>query len=308
MKSSNGHIHPTHSSCPRVSIGVPVFNGEDYLAAALDSLLAQTYSDFEIIISDNASTDGTRVICEDYVKRDRRVRYYRQPRNVGASGNYNRTFELACGEYFKWHAHDDVCAPTFLERCVAGLDANPEAVLSFSKTRFIDVQGRYVCDYDHPLNLATKDRYERFLQFVQPGHIVVETFAVMRADPLRKTPLIASYIGSDLVLLGELALRGSFVVVPEYLFFHREHPHRSMHAHRDPEARTKWWDTSKSGRYALPMWRMLMGHMVSLMRVRLPMAERARIALGILRRGYWQRPRLANELLAVVFPRRVRER
>lgn len=291
------------SSGPRVSIGLPVFNGANYLPAALDSLLAQTYPDFEIIISDNASTDETPAICEAYVKHDSRIRFHRQPKNVGAARNYNRTFELASGEYFKWHAHDDVCAPTFLEHCVAELDANPDAVLSFSKTRFIDGQGHFLYDYEHPMDLGIANRYERFLQFVQAGHIVVEAFGVIRAEVLRKTRLIASYVGSDLVLLGELALRGSFIVVPQYLFFHREHVCRSMHAYRDPQARTQWWDTSKSGKWALPTWRMLAGHLVSLMRVRLPIAERAHMSLGIARRANWQRRRLADELLAVVLPR-----
>lgn len=295
------HSYTNRSSQPRVSVGIPVFNGEDYLAAALDSLLAQTYSNFEIVLSDNASTDDTQAICEDYAKRDYRIRYYRQPRNVGAAGNFNHTFELAHGEYFKWHAHDDVCAPTFLEHCVAGLDANPNAVLCCTKTCFIDAQGQHERDYEHPLDLETKTRSERFLQFVLPGHIVVEIFGVIRSDVLRKTPLIAGYIGSDLVLLAELGLYGPFLVVSEYLFFHREHPQRSVYSHQDPKARTTWFDTSKSGKRAMPSWRLLKEHMISLMHVRLPMLERAQIALGILRRGNWQRRRLKDELMAVVF-------
>ncbi|MGB4857637.1 MAG: glycosyltransferase family 2 protein [Candidatus Dechloromonas phosphoritropha] len=282
---------------PRVSIGVPVFNGKDYLAAALESLLAQTYADFEIIISDNASTDGTSIICEDFARRDRRVRYYRQIKNVGAARNFNKTFELARGEYFKWHAHDDECAPTMLERCVARLDNNPEAVLCFTRTQFIDANGQYLSSRDHPLDLETENRTERFLQFVFPGHIVVEIFGVIRSDVLRKTPLIASYIGSDLVLLAEIGLYGPFLVVPEDLFFHREHPKRSVHAHSDAKARLAWFDTTRSGRFALPTWRLIKEHMMSLTRVRLHMAERARIVFGILRKTNWQRRQLAEEFM-----------
>ena len=285
---------------PRVSVGVPVFNGEEYLAATLNSLLAQTFSDFEIIICDNASTDGTKAICDDFVQRDSRVRYYRQPENVGAARNFNRTFDLACGEYFQWFAHDDLCAPTFLERCVARLDAVPEAVLCFPMTQFIDANGLHVSNYDHPLDLEAKIRMERFLQFVLTEHIVVEIFGVIRSDVLRKTPRIASYIGSDLVLLAELGLHGPFLVIPEYLFFHREHPNRSVHANADARARMAWFDTSKKGRYAFPLWRRLKEHMVSLLRVRLPMNERALMALGILRRGRWYWRKLADELLTSV--------
>ncbi|MBK9705046.1 MAG: glycosyltransferase family 2 protein [Betaproteobacteria bacterium] len=266
-----------------------MFNGKDYLAVAIESLLAQTYTDFEIIISDNASTDGTATICEDFAQRDHRVRYYRQSENVGAARNFNKTFQLARGEYFKWHAHDDTCAPSMLERCVASLDTNPEAVLCFTRTQFIDANGQHHSSRDHPLDLETANRTERFLQFVFPGHIVVEIFGVIRSDVLRKTPLIASYIGSDLVLLAEIGLYGPFLVVSEDLFFHREHSKRSVHAYSDAKARLAWFDTSKSGHFALPTWRLIKEHMISLTRVRLPMAERARIVFGVLRKSNWQR-------------------
>ena len=107
------------SSTPKVSIGLPVYNGERYLREALDSILGQTFRDFELIICDNASTDETAAICADYAARDPRIRYHRQTHNIGATANFNHTFELARGAYFKWAAHDDVLAPTWLEKCVA---------------------------------------------------------------------------------------------------------------------------------------------------------------------------------------------
>src|SRR5436190_12174806 len=94
---------------PIVSIGLPVFNGERYLRQALDSLLGQDFQDFELIISDNASTDRTAEICRAYVAKDRRIRYYRNESNIGSAPNYRRVFELARGEFFKWCSHDDVC-------------------------------------------------------------------------------------------------------------------------------------------------------------------------------------------------------
>src|SRR5581483_7973034 len=119
---------------PKVSIGLPVYNGENYLAQAIECLLAQTFSDIELIISDNASTDGTEAIARDFAARDRRVRYVRQPLNRGAGWNFSETFRLAQGEYFKWAAHDDLCAPTFIERCVKVLDVDRELVLCFSRS------------------------------------------------------------------------------------------------------------------------------------------------------------------------------
>ena len=96
---------------PRVSIGLPVYNGDNYLAETLDSILAQTFTDFELIISDNGSTDRTEAICRRYAAQDHRVRYVRNPSNLGAARNYKRAFELARGEYFKWNGHDDPLAP-----------------------------------------------------------------------------------------------------------------------------------------------------------------------------------------------------
>src|SRR5687767_9303189 len=119
---------------PRVSIGLPVFNGESHLALALDSVLAQTFGDFELVISDNGSTDSTRQICEDYAKRDARIRYLRSDENRGAAWNYNRVFERSRGAFFKWMAHDDLIAPQYLERCVEALDRAPATtVLAFPR-------------------------------------------------------------------------------------------------------------------------------------------------------------------------------
>ena len=110
--SSGNLIQPivTHGY-PRVSVGIPVFNGERFLAETIESILAQTFKDFEIVISDNASTDRTEEICRSYAARDPRIRYNRNDTNRGAAWNHNRVFELARGEYFKWQSHDDFCAP-----------------------------------------------------------------------------------------------------------------------------------------------------------------------------------------------------
>src|SRR6187402_1563429 len=117
---------------PRVTVGIPVYNGAEYLEQAIQSVLAQTFSDFELIICDNASTDATAAIVLDYAARDSRVRYARNRENIGSARNYNRLFELATGEDFKWMACDDLITPQFLEYCVAALDAAPCAVLAYT--------------------------------------------------------------------------------------------------------------------------------------------------------------------------------
>src|SRR5687767_4274622 len=131
------------STAPKVSVGLPVFNGDAYLRNSIESILDQDFTDFELIVADNASTDATESICREFANRDCRVRYYRNDVNLGASRNYNKVFELATGEYFKWHAHDDECYPTMLSRCVAVLEEAIDSVaMVYPLAELIDEQGK----------------------------------------------------------------------------------------------------------------------------------------------------------------------
>ncbi len=280
---------------PRVSLGLPVYNGERYLAAALDSLLAQTFRDFELIICDNASTDGTGAICLDYAAREPRIHYHRAPRNGGAVRNHNWAAELARGEYFKWTAHDDVYEPEFLTRCVEHLDAHPEVVLVFSRSRFIDENGAPMHEYRHPLDLGSPDVATRFLGFVCGSHIMVEDYGLMRRAVLGLTPRYGNYVWSDMTLFGELALHGPFHELPEVLFLRREHPARAMRAHKDAASLSLFNDPRRSGGAVCPTWRVLAGHLASLFRAPLSPRERLQLALGIVKRGLWSH-QLAHEL------------
>jgi glycosyltransferase involved in cell wall biosynthesis len=214
---------------PRVAIGVPVYNGERHLEACLDSLLAQTYADIEILISDNASTDRTPEICRVYQERDRRVRYHRHPRNIGAAANFNFLPGHTRSELFKWAAHDDFCAPEFVERCVAALDRSPDDVLAFPRTVFVDDAGETVAPYDTDMHWRNDPtaigRLEDLLGDVEETllHKCTPQFGVVRRSALERTGLMGAYNSSDLVLLVELALLGGFAELDEYLFFNRDH-------------------------------------------------------------------------------------
>src|SRR5262249_49825759 len=129
-------------SAPRVTVGIPVYNGEAYLSQSISSILAQTFTDFELIISDNGSTDGTEQICREYAAKDHRIHYHREETNRGAAWNHNRLVELARGEYFKWQCADDLGAPQMIAECVAELDANPELVLCYGQFIRIDRSGQ----------------------------------------------------------------------------------------------------------------------------------------------------------------------
>src|SRR5690606_26626232 len=134
-------------------------------AETLDSILAQDFTDFELIASDNASTDGTPEILADYARRDSRVRPVRSDVNLGAAANYNRPVELARGQYFKWASDDDLIAPTYVSSCVGILDARPDVVLAYGKTRLIDESGEVLADHRDGMHLPSPHPWERLRDF-----------------------------------------------------------------------------------------------------------------------------------------------
>jgi glycosyltransferase involved in cell wall biosynthesis len=234
------------SAAPRLSIGLPVYNGEKYLAEALDALLGQTFGDFELIISDNASTDRTEEICRDYEAGDKRIRYVRQPSNLGCAPNHNYPVNVARGELFKWASDDDLYGRELLERCISVLDENPDVVLSHSWTVMIDADGAVTTKAGYHLATDSPDPVVRFrsLLFDIGGD---DDYGVIRTDVLRRTALYDSYWHSDRTEVAELALHGRFQHVPEPLYFRRDHPGASRHmsvrrwcANQDPRRANRW--------------------------------------------------------------------
>jgi glycosyltransferase involved in cell wall biosynthesis len=260
-------------SAPRLSIGLPVYNGDAFLAAAIDSLLAQTFTDFELIISDNASTDGTEAICRDRAARDPRVRYIRHDVNRGAMFNFNHVVELARGSYFKWAAHDDVHAPEFLARCVEALDRDPGVVLAFTKLVDIDESGTRIPFLSPALRWDSPHPNVRFRALCNPHHRCESVFGVMRLDALRRSFLISDYAGCDRVLLAQLSLMGRYYEVPEILFLHREHAQRSTMRYKDSKKRTEWF-TARPSKPALPHFRMLSGYARAVRKSNAPLMDK----------------------------------
>lgn len=263
----------TECPAPKLSIGLPVFNGEKYLRYAIDSILQQTYHDFELIISDNASTDRTMEICLEYQARDPRIRYYRNQENQGASENFNRVFALSRGEYFKWAAADDIIAQTFLETCIGVLDKVPSIVLCYTKVYRIDTAGEVDGVYDYPLRIDADEAHIRFSDLIMVDHQCWAVFGIMRKHILQQTRLIAKYVGSDRVLLAEMGLRGRFHEVQEYLFFRRDHPECSQRKY-DTYSLLAWFDPQKRYHPTLRSWRVWKGYFSSVIRVPLPSHER----------------------------------
>ncbi|HEU4622346.1 MAG TPA: glycosyltransferase [Burkholderiaceae bacterium] len=209
------------SRTPLVSVGVPVYNAERYLPHALESLLAQTLSDVEIIVSDNASTDGTEAICAEFARRDDRIRVIRQSTNIGAPRNWSFVVGEARGRYFKWASGNDWCAPRFLERCVHALESAPTAVLAHGHTCLVDEDTGYETIYQGDIAILDDRASDRFRRLVRTLALNNAQSGLIRLDVLRRTGLDRPYPAGDLVLMAELALAGQFVLLPEVLLYRR---------------------------------------------------------------------------------------
>ncbi len=279
---------------PVVSVGVPVFNGAQHLETALQSLVEQTYSDLEIIISDNASTDGTEAIAARFAAADPRVRYIRQPRNLGAAANFAHCLSLARGRYFRWAAADDVSGATFVERCVEVLEADPGVVLAYPKTQFIDAGGEVLENYEDRMHLAQdrpSDRFKALLEKLRRCNVI---FGLTRTAALRTCRPLGAYSGSDVIVLGDLALRGRFHEVPEVLFSRRFHDHAA--SAMSEWARSRHFRPDAEPGPELHRWRLMCEHLRSVSGAPIPLSERVRVAAFVLHRGVSERDRLAREL------------
>jgi glycosyltransferase involved in cell wall biosynthesis len=244
---------------PRLSIGVPVYNEERYIDGCIRSIVEQTYTDFELIICDNASTDRTHAIALEWAARDPRISVHRAERNRGAAPNFNWCFELARGELFKWAAADDLLKLDYVAKCVAALDANPDASLAYSGAYDIDADGAIIGeihDNQWPLRFSSANVRERVLDLMASNHACISVFGVMRTAALRKSTLIGAYAASDHVLLVEMALHGRFIRVGDDLLLHREHPGRFTRKLKSQQSRGNWFDTSRRGA-SFPNWRLL---------------------------------------------------
>jgi glycosyltransferase involved in cell wall biosynthesis len=281
---------------PRVSIGLPIYNAERFLEQALDGILAQTFTDFELIISDNASTDNTQVICQRYAALDSRIKYHRSAVNIGLSRNFNRVFELSSGEYFKWCAHDDIPTPTFVEKCVAVLDSRPEVVMCYTKAIAIDEKGLELRYFTYTLDVDSPDPVKRFHDMMLYEHPMIMIFGLVRATTLRRTPLLEHYPGSDRILTGRYALMGQVARVPEYLHLNRDYPGTSVKKHGDKYHLMVLFNPWLAGKSTFPNWIMLWSFIRAIFAYPLTLHQRYQ-CLGILWKwAYPRRDKLARDI------------
>lgn len=210
------------SATPPVSLGLPVFNGGAMLVQALDAVQAQTYADFELVVSDNASTDDTADVVRDYAARDKRIRYFRQPTNVGSGNNWTFVARQSRGTWLKWISANDDYAPRLIEETLEPMRHDRSVVLCYGRTRFIDLAGNKLDVYGGDFEALSDDPLDRYRVVRERLHLGTPVQAgLIRLDALRRCGYVGNYRDSDRVLIAGLALAGKFVLLQEVLFYRR---------------------------------------------------------------------------------------
>lgn len=265
------------SNPPVLTIGFPVYNGEAFMREAMDSILGQSFSDFVLIISDNASTDATEEICREYAKRDPRIVYHRQAKNMGGAWNFNRVVDLADSPFFKWISHDDVTGAGFLEQCMTEMAAAPpDVILCYPRCMLIDEEGRVLEEVTDGLDLRQERPHDRFRAYLDNYRMSNPLFGIFRTHLLRRTALHGAYASSDKVLMAEMALVGKFWELPDRLFFRRDHAGMSRKANVTPHEIASWFDPNSPRPISMMRANLFVEYSKLILspRLRLPLMER----------------------------------
>jgi len=292
----------TGEKSPAVSIGLPVFNGEAYIGEAIESILSQTYYNFELVISDNASTDATAAICRSYAARDPRIRYIRRTENQGAASNFNEVFHASRGRYFCWAAHDDLIAPEYLSKCVDVLEADEGCILAHAATVSIDAAGRESLCFIDWLACDSDDPVRRFDRWMSGGLGECNPmYGLMRREYLARTSLIGGYPGSDYILLAEIAILGHVRMIQETLFKRRYHPAMASRAHADSQSWAAWFRGVPVWRRTFPILRLAKEFMGVIGRAEVPLAQRLRLYLSLAKWAWIVRRQILKDLLIPLY-------
>lgn len=282
-------------SSPLVTVGLPVYNGERFIARTIQSLRAQSFGDFELLVSDNASTDGTVRVVRELAERDPRIRLFEQPCNRGVARNWNFLAHKASGRYLKWTSASDLYAPTFLATCIDALEQASDASLAFTWTTYIDDEDREIGRSERDFALTDEDSVSRFIQICVRLSINNALQGVFRTDVVKRTRLVRNYPAGDLVFMAEAALRGKFVLVPQRLTLRRASPEHWT-ANREPAATERMFWPSGSPRLRVVNIRRHLDYAAAALGAPLHLRDRMRALLFTLKHAYWSRAALGADL------------
>lgn len=286
---------------PLISVGMPVYNGERYIASAIESVLAQTQADFELIIADNASSDRTIEICERYAANDSRIVLHKNSENIGAAGNYNLLVDLARGEFFRWSNADDLIAPNSHELCLRALKQHPSAVLSYGLTMIIDEHGSNTEKFNDNLHIMDDDPAIRFRAFYDQYRLTNAIYGLMRTSAVRKTNVFGdgSLPAADISFMAELILLGGFSEIPKTLFYRRMHPEASSHDREDDERQQQFWRAEASP-FKLPVLRQTGRYLRHVWGIDASIGSKLNTTSFLMRTLIWKRKDVLAELAGLV--------
>jgi glycosyltransferase involved in cell wall biosynthesis len=287
---------------PLATIGVPVYNGERYLAQCLDSLLAQTYRDFTLLISDNASTDGTAEICRRYVAADSRVHYHRNEVNIGLYANFRFILDAVRTRYVKMASADDYWAPAMLGDALAQMERDASLVLCYPQAVLVDQNGAEQSKYDHRLQLMEDDPAMRFTRALTEVGLVNQLQGLIRIDAVRAALPLLDLPGSDNVFLAELSLHGKIMQLPAYQYYRRFHEEASSWNRASGDHQIKRVLKAGSRQMRLVNWKLHAGLMRRLLHSPLKSAAKLKLLLFLVKRMVWDRTTLLHELWQLLRP------
>jgi len=288
---------------PLVSIGLPVYNGENFVAEAIKCVLSQTFSDWELIISDNASTDRTVSICREFAEKDGRIHVHESPRNRGVAHNFNLAFQLSHGRYFKWITHDDLFGPDFLESCVEELEKDDDTVLVFPRLVRVDAAGQRLGGQQTAdlsiVGPTPESRVSQLMKLESQGtDIYWSQFGLMRRNILEGTQLMGLYNGSDQTLLMEIALRGNSKQVGKESFLRREHPAAAtMRTGWTTKERAQFVNADDRRKFVFPYCRMLKEHLARITESPISLQGKLQCTAAVLVRFARQWKYFAHEII-----------
>ena len=282
---------------PLVTVGIPAYNSEKYIAQSIESLLAQTYSNFAMVICDNASTDSTADICQHYAKIDSRVHYYRNPVNIGMTGNFNRVFEMTDTKYIKWSTADDYWAPEMLADAVSIMEGDDSIVVCYPRAIIVDADGVEQAHFDDNLHLMQSDPAERFLAYLSNVRLVNHHLGLLRTDAVRRTRLFGKHIAADTGFLAELSLYGKFYNIPKYQFYRRFHVDSSSWNRGDEEHEARRFYAANVRKTPYNAWCFHWAYLGAVLRAPIGFGSKCRLMRHLVHQMYWDRAALCSDLL-----------
>ncbi len=281
----------------KVIVGLPIYNAQKFIAAAIEAHLAQTFGDFQLVISDNASSDATPDICASYASKDDRVTVLRAPENRGLLWNHRRVMEAIQSpkQYFRWAGGDDIPEPDLFQTMVNILDTRPDVEAVVPKTKNIDDQGNIIRTLENSLDLQSEDVYERARKVLLANYQHVIAYGLLRASTILSLRTGPNYIGWDPVFIWELALRGKMVQTEDAALRRRFHKGSISRVKTSKELR-KWVEPNHKAGVSFPHWKWAYEHFRAYLASPLTMRDRLKVGAFLGRATLWHRAELARDI------------